>query len=58
MAIHLVFTMLGLACMKTWWIVMKIDIKGAFIQTPMTGEPIYMRLDPKMTVDVILAVVN
>jgi len=32
-----------------WLIVVKIDIKGAFLQTPMTGEPIYMRLDPKLT---------
>ncbi len=35
--------------MKPWRIFVKIDIKGAFIQTPMTGEPIYMRIDPKMT---------
>jgi hypothetical protein len=48
-AIHSVFTVLGLACMKPWQIVVKIDIKGAFIQTPMMGEPIYMRLNPKMT---------
>jgi hypothetical protein len=33
----------------SWLIVVKIDIKGAFLQTPMTGEPIYMRLDPRLT---------
>lgn len=27
----------------------KIDIKGAFVQTPMQGEPVYMRIDPKIT---------
>jgi hypothetical protein len=47
--IHSVFTVLGLASMKPWRIVVKIDIKGAFIQTPMTGEPIYMKIDAKMT---------
>jgi hypothetical protein len=51
--IHSVFAVLGLACMKLWWIVIKIDIKGAFIQMPMTGEPIYMKIDPKMTKYVI-----
>jgi len=38
-----------LACQKGWRIVAKIDIKGAFIQTPMRGPPIYMKLDPKIT---------
>jgi hypothetical protein len=27
---------------------MRIDIKGAFVQTPMKGEPIYMKIDPKI----------
>ena len=27
----------------------KIDIKVAFLQTPMEGEPTYMKLDRKMT---------
>jgi hypothetical protein len=48
-AIHSVFTVLGLACQKRWRIVVKIDIKGAFIQTPMTGHQIFMKLDPKIT---------
>jgi hypothetical protein len=48
-AIHSVFTVLGLVAALKWLIVVKIDIKGAFLQTPMTGEPIYMRLDPKLT---------
>jgi hypothetical protein len=37
-AIHSVFTVLGLACQKRWRIVVKIDIKGPFVQTPMTGH--------------------
>jgi len=48
-AIHSVFTALGLASGKPWQIVMKIDIKGAFVQTPMKGEPVYMKVDPKIS---------
>jgi hypothetical protein len=46
---HSVFTVLGLVTAMKWLIAMNIDIKGAFLQTPMTGAPIYMRLDPKLT---------
>jgi len=42
-AVHSFFTVLGLA------IVIKIDIKDAFVQTPMKGEPVYMRIDPKIS---------
>jgi hypothetical protein len=28
---------------------MKIDVKGAIMQTPMLGEPTYVELDPKIT---------
>jgi hypothetical protein len=48
-AMHSMFTALGLASNKPWWIVFKIDIKGAFVQTPMKGEPVYMRIDPKIS---------
>lgn len=47
-AIHSMFTALGVARGKPWWIVIKIDINGAFMQTPMEGEPIYMKINPKM----------
>ena len=47
-AIHSVFTVLGMAAEKRWRIVAKVDIKGAFVQTPMIGPPIFMRLDPKV----------
>jgi hypothetical protein len=39
-AIHSVLMLLGLACEKHWWDVIKIDIKGAFVQTPMMGHQI------------------
>jgi hypothetical protein len=48
-AIHSVFTALGLMVSKEWLIVAKIDVKGAFVQTPMEGEPVYMKVDPKIT---------
>jgi hypothetical protein len=48
-AIHSVFTVLGLAATKTWRIVMKIDVKGAFVQTSLKGEPTYMKLDLKVS---------
>jgi len=48
-AIHSVFTALGLASSKPWRIVVKIDIKGAFVQTPMKGEPVYMKVDLKIS---------
>jgi hypothetical protein len=48
-AIHSVFTILGMASSKPWRIVIKIDIRSVFVQTPMSGEPVYMKLDPKIT---------
>jgi hypothetical protein len=42
-AIHSVFSALGLASGKAWRIVVKIDIKGAFVLTPMKGEPVYIK---------------
>ncbi len=47
--IHSVYTVLGLMAAMSRLIVVKIDINGAFLQTPMTGGPIYMRLDQKLT---------
>jgi hypothetical protein len=37
-----------MACEKRWQVVIKIDIKGAFVQTPMAGPPIFMRLNGKV----------
>jgi len=47
--VHSVFTALGLASGKPWQIVVKIDIKGAFVQTPMKGEPVFMKIDQKIS---------
>jgi hypothetical protein len=47
-ALQSVFTVLGMAAEHRWRIVAKVDIKGAFVQTPMSGPPIFMKLDPKV----------
>jgi hypothetical protein len=47
-ALHLVFTVLGMVACHKWHVTVKIDIKGVFLQTPMEGEPTYMKLDRKM----------
>jgi flagellar motor protein MotB len=47
-ALQSVFTVLGLVSHHKWRVTMKIDIKGAFLQTPMEGEPTYMKLNQKM----------
>jgi hypothetical protein len=44
-AIHSLFTVLVLYAGKTECIMAKVDIMGAFIQTPMTGTPVYVRLN-------------
>jgi hypothetical protein len=36
-AIYSIFMVLGLYGEKCWWNVIKINIKGAFLQTPMVG---------------------
>jgi hypothetical protein len=44
-ALHSVFAVLGLAASHKWHVTVKIDIKGAFLHTPMEGEPTYMKLN-------------
>jgi hypothetical protein len=48
-AIHSVFTVLGIMSAKKWLKVAKIDVKGAFVQTPMQGEDVYMKIDEKIS---------
>jgi hypothetical protein len=52
-AIHSVFTVLGIMASKKWLTVAKVDVKGAFVQTPMEGESVFMRVDRKITEYVI-----
>jgi hypothetical protein len=44
---------LGMMAEKPWRVTVKIDIKGAFIQMPMKGEPTYMRLDKSLMEHII-----
>jgi hypothetical protein len=48
-AIHSVYIVLELAATKTRQIIIEIDVKGAFMQTPMSGEPACVELDQKIT---------
>jgi hypothetical protein len=47
-AIHSVLIVLGIVAAKPWRFMVKINVKGAFIQMTMTGEPTYMKLDKDM----------
>jgi hypothetical protein len=48
-----VFAVSGVMASKKWLTVVKIDVKGAFVQTPMEGESVFMRLDQKISAYVI-----
>jgi hypothetical protein len=48
-SIHSIFTCLTLAANIGNYSVAKVDVKGAYIQTEITGSPIYMRLDKRLT---------
>ena len=52
-AIQSVLVVLGIISVCSWRVMVKIDIKGAYVQTPMTGESVYMRLNPKVTSKVV-----
>jgi hypothetical protein len=52
-AIHSVFMVLGIMSSEKWLTVAKVDVKGAFVQTPMEGESVFMRVDRKITEYVI-----
>jgi hypothetical protein len=47
-AVHSVFAILALCTGIRTLHLAKVDIKGAFIQTPMKGPPVYMRIDEKI----------
>ncbi len=52
-AIHSLLAVLAMYSGKKGYIMGKVDIKGAFIQTPMVGEPVYMRISKKVAKYVI-----
>jgi len=52
-SIHSIFTCLALVAYIGEYSAAKIDVKGAYIQTEITGSPIYMKIDKKLTSAVI-----
>jgi len=48
LSIHSLFTVLAFYAGLTGYLMSKVDIKGAFVQTPMTGPPIFLRLNKKI----------
>ena len=53
LAIHSLFTVLAFYAGLTGYLMSKVDIKGAFVQTPMTGPPVYLRLNKKIASQVV-----
>jgi hypothetical protein len=51
--IHSVLILLGIIKRLNWCIIVKIDIKGAYVQTQMTGDPVYMRINRKISKQII-----
>ncbi len=52
-SIHSLFTVLAMYAGTIGYLMGKVDIKGAFVQTPMEGEPVYMRTDKKVAKHVL-----
>ncbi len=48
-AIHSLLTCLAVAAYNPMYVMAKIDIKGAFIQTEMVGLPVYIKCRKKVT---------
>lgn len=53
LAIHSLFTVLAFYAGLTGYLMSKVDIKGAFVQTPMTGPKVYLRLNKKIASQVV-----
>jgi hypothetical protein len=53
LAIHSLFTVVAFYAGLTGYLMSKVDIKGAFVQTPMTGPPIYMCMRRKLAQQVV-----
>ena len=50
LAVHSLFTVLAFySTLAASYVMAKVDIKGAFVQTPMEGKPVYIRIDKKVT---------
>jgi hypothetical protein len=54
-SMHAIFTCFAIVAYKGNYDVAKIDVKGAYIQTEITGSPIYMKMDKRLT-SIILSI--
>jgi hypothetical protein len=52
-SIQSVLAVLGIILECNWKVMVKIDINGAYVQTPMRGESVYMRINSKVTGQVV-----
>jgi hypothetical protein len=46
--IHSIMTCLTMVAQFNDYTLAKIDVKGAYLQTEMTGSPVFMKLDKKL----------
>jgi hypothetical protein len=51
--LHSMMTYLVMAAQLQGYILSKVDVKGAYLQTEMTGSPVFMKLDKRLTESVI-----
>ncbi len=51
--VHSIMTCLTMAAQLDNYVLAKIDVKGAYLQTEMTGSPVFMKLDRKLMTSVI-----
>jgi hypothetical protein len=52
---HAIFASFALVAYRGNYDVAKVDVKGAYIQTEITGSPIYMKMDKRLT-SIILSI--
>lgn len=51
--IHSIMACLAMGAQLENYILSKVDVKGAYLQTEMTGSPVFMKLDKRLTESVI-----
>jgi hypothetical protein len=52
-SIQLVLIVLDIITRLSWCIIVKINIKGAYVQSPMKGDIMYTRINPKISKQIV-----
>jgi hypothetical protein len=52
-SIKSVLIVLGIITRFNWLIIVKIDLKRKFVKEPMTGDPVYMKIGPKLSKQIV-----